>query len=1085
MEQMNYTLDLWSCQDLIIIVEKSLFLHERFAPQFSPRNPPPPDEVIPECINRWCQRLADGDHDRFWKRFEWDGLSVEQVTQALGGVQLNNLAMLPSWSHLIEQFVENLCAWSRQSAETHETFVRLPVSASSLPFIELMSGFLICAVERLQERTGSTWNSLAPVAKNSLQHQLLARLCFTAQETLMIEFDFDRSAQRADLLFNEDQSITDGRRLYQTFVVKMLKGGLLNIFREYPVLARLLAQITLQWVDSTSEFLERLDTDIPEIIASLAGGRPVGRVSNIVAGLSDPHNRGRSVLRVEFDSGFSCMYKPSNLDCNESYNRLLTWFNLHDAPHLFCVFKGIYRPDYGWVEIVRPMSCSNVEMVERFYTRVGTLLCLIFILDGCDCHAGNLVSHGEFPVLIDTETLLQPGIAASDLGEVLNATLMAGRKLFSESVFQVGMLPYWISRKGLSHSAGGLTIGRPVQSKVRVRSLKNVNTDTMAWQTIDVPVKDDTCNCILGEQVVDSQGYVDQIVEGFEDMYNYLRSNADAILDPAAGCLLYLESSSPRFLFRNTRHYAELQKASLRPSLMRNGLDVNIRLDALYRRFLRCDKRPPVWGIIRAEQDALLEGDIPLFLSRASDGVLKTGDGTTIPDVRLPSALAAVRSHLSNLSQTELHLQSAFIRSAFQQIPDDEFSSPTPCVEEMQVTEPLSTAEFISEALRIAQRIRSVAITVNDTATWITRAYDSDAQVWQIHPMTPPLYDGVCGPALFLSAMECAVPGSGFRGLALSAFKTVLDCGNHRFTRQSGDEFGTSLDIASVVYSLTTAGQLLGVEGLIDGAEAFAQKISVRHIQSDSCFDLLRGSAGVFLCLHTLHRIRPRNWILDLMVACGTRLLEGQKAGPQGGAAWETINGKMLCGFSHGAAGIAFALQQLAVLTGNTQYSEASHSAEQYENALFSEENGNWPDLRAEGASQVRYCNAWCHGAAGIVLGRLHQTNSDALNRCTEIGLRTVMNEPLGSLDHLCCGNLGRTDTLLYAGLRLNRPDLMFKSKMLATQVVSRARQTNDYRLGVPRAMEMASFHQGLSGIGYQLLRLALPLRIPSVLAWS
>jgi lantibiotic modifying enzyme len=237
--------------------------------------------------------------------------------------------------------------------------------------------------------------------------------------------------------------------------------------------------------------------------------------------------------------------------------------------------------------------------------------------------------------------------------------------------------------------------------------------------------------------------------------------------------------------------------------------------------------------------------------------------------------------------------------------------------------------------------------------------------------------------------------------------------------------------------------------------------------------------------LNVLYRARPRPWVLDIMVACGEHLLGGQKAGLRGGAAWETINGKMLCGFSHGAAGIAFALHQLADRTGDVRYRKAAREAEQYENALFSEENENWPDLLAEGTRSPKFRNAWCHGAPGIVLGRLHRVEAEGLDHFIDAGVRTVENEPLGPLDHLCCGNVGRAEVLLEAGNRLGRPELVLKAQKLTAGTVTRAWHTGDYRLGIPDGLELASFHQGLAGIGYHLLRLATPDLIPCVLSWS
>src|SRR3712207_8377597 len=42
----------------------------------------------------------------------------------------------------------------------------------------------------------------------------------------------------------------------------------------------------------------------------------------------------------------------------------------------------------------------------RYYERAGMLLCLFYVLEGTDCHYENIIASGEYPVLIDTETLM-------------------------------------------------------------------------------------------------------------------------------------------------------------------------------------------------------------------------------------------------------------------------------------------------------------------------------------------------------------------------------------------------------------------------------------------------------------------------------------------------------------------------------------------------------------------------------------------------------------------------------------------------------------------------------------------------------
>jgi lantibiotic modifying enzyme len=88
-------------------------------------------------------------------------------------------------------------------------------------------------------------------------------------------------------------------------------------------------------------------------------------------------------------------------------------------------------------------------------------------------------------------------------------------------------------------------------------------------------------------------------------------------------------------------------------------------------------------------------------------------------------------------------------------------------------------------------------------------------------------------------------------------------------------------------------------------------------------------------------------------------------------------------------------------------------------------------------------------------------------------------------LDHLCCGNLGRVEFLLTAAGQLAEPAWNEKAIELGSAVVQKARQSGHYGMGTNSVLFLSSFHQGMAGIGYQMLRLARPDRFPAVLLWE
>ena len=80
---------------------------------------------------------------------------------------------------------------------------------------------------------------------------------------------------------------------------------------------------------------------------------------------------------------------------------------------------------------------------------------------------------------------------------------------------------------------------------------------------------------------------------------------------------------------------------------------------------------------------------------------------------------------------------------------------------------------------------------------------------------------------------------------------------------------------------------------------------------------------------------------------------------------------------------------------------------------------------------------------------------------------------------------MGRLEFLLTAGIRLGREDLVAEAQLRGVKIVRRALSSGNFGLRHGTAFDNPGFHTGLSGIGYQLLRLANPQAFPSILLWD
>jgi type 2 lantibiotic biosynthesis protein LanM len=375
------------------------------------------------------------------------------------------------------------------------------------------------------------------------------------------------------------------------------------------------------------------------------------------------------------------------------------------------------------------------------------------------------------------------------------------------------------------------------------------------------------------------------------------------------------------------------------------------------------------------------------------------------------------------------------------------------------------------------------------SVTWIAPRYLFRAERFQLEPLGFSLYDGTAGVALFLAALEHVTGGAGYRDLALGALNALHQALSHAPQRAaSALGIGGALGLGSVVYALTRSSQWLEAPLLLEDAKQAAALITSERIAQDGALDILAGSAGALLGLLTLHGAAPYPSTLASAVACGQQLLQARQASPGGARAWPTAERMMLTGFAHGAAGIAYALLRLYAVTGNQGYLDAAAEGIAYEDQLFVPDAQNWLDLPVPGNRTFRA--RWCHGAPGIGLARLGglaDLDTAQVQADISAALQTTRHVQTPEPAHLCCGTLGRAELLLEAARRLARPELAVSAEQLAWQVVAEAEQVGRFVLDsrLPAHVDNPGFFQGTAGIGYTLLRLAFPDRLPSVLLWD
>jgi type 2 lantibiotic biosynthesis protein LanM len=1034
-------------------------------------------ELAQRRMQLWKSQFPFTNDSYFHLRLPIDGITEDEFFQLLGepieAVQ-NRFPELPDW--LTEIALAFACPNS-SSVPPLEEF-EVPEIASFLdaiaPLINQGCSRLHLEIEKLiqtQDNLPFDPNTIETLLFTSLAEQLLWML----GRTMVLELNV---ARLQGVLSGNTQ-----QERFQSFLQRLRQPEIvLSLLQEYPVLARQLVITIDRWVTFSLEFLQHLCTDWQAICNTFSPDSAPGLLLKVDGGLGDTHRGGRSVLIAKFSSGLKLVYKPRPLDVDVHFQQLLSWLNQRGNHPPFRTLKILNQGTYGWVEFVAASGCTDSGAIQRFYERQGAYLALLYALEATDFHLENLIAAGEYPVLVDLESLFHLRTEGMDITQSDLPTV----NQMAYSVLRVGLLPQrlWanaesegIDMSGLGGKAGQLT-------PFHVPHLEAIGTDEMRFVRKRMPMLGSQNRPTLNDAEVNVLDYTEAIATGFTSIYRLLLQYRDELLSEN-GPLACFGCDDVRVIFRHTRTYSSLLYESFHPDFLRNALERDRHFDRLW---VGIEQQPYLARVISAERDDLWQGDIPMFTTRPNSRAIWSSSNQEIADFFDETGMSLVQRRIQQLSEADLQQQLWFIRASLTTLAMGEEQAKWPSYYLAEPQNSASCEQLLKAALAVGDRLESLALRDEKNVSWLGLTLLNQKH-WTLASLGVDLYDGLSGVILFLAYLGSVTKDKHYTTLAKTALTTMQ--------RQvdSSKAFITSIGgfngWGGIIYTLTHLGVLWDEPELLAEAESLVELLP-DLIAKDEQLDIIGGAAGCIASLLNLYRYVPSQRILTLAMQCGDRLISRAQTMEQG-IGWITagIGKKPLAGFSHGTAGIAWALLELEAITGEERFRKVALEAIAYERSLFSLKVGNWPDLRefentvlSENKELVNFITAWCHGAPGIGLGRLrslpHLDNAE-IRAEIDTALQTTLTEGFGLNHCLCHGDLGNLELLLQASLVLDDPKWHSQVNRLAA-IILESINKHGWLCGVPSGVETPGLMTGLAGIGYELLRLAEPTRIPSVL---
>jgi type 2 lantibiotic biosynthesis protein LanM len=1032
-------------------------------------------EAVAGRIERWRERAARNDDERFVSRLAWDGLTPESAIWAVSGER--SLRPEDEWwasttrrllLHLLKRHPPEPTAASFIESDS-QTFPN-----ASIPFSPILTPLVSFAATEIAR--SRDWASCSGAVHKQLLNALCLRLSDVSHRALGQEYRRFRDSR------------PERAGCWSGFLEQMRSGGLLKLLDRLPALTRLLAIIIHFWLEETSEFLGRLKGDWAEIVRFL--GNDPGEVVEIECGLSDPHRGGRSVRIVRFVSGARLVYKPRSLDKDYAWGQWMEWVHRCEPRFDLRAPRVLEHGRYGWVEFMAYEPCEDLAAVSRYYLRAGSLLCLLYATASNDFHHENLLACGEHPVPVDLETIFaaQPRMVDGGADAMLS---------YRESVLSIGLLPRWEDINGQNDAMdlSGFSFSPHTQPELTTYCWIHSNSDEMEFVEV-VPDQGASHNMpyLSKGDCPDPGEFVEQIVEGFGAAYDILVAQREALLG-AGGPLEVFRCCRSRVVMRRTKLYAQLWERSVNTAFLSAGVDRSIEFEGLSRHYLTSGEHHGTRAMFHSEVASLEQLDIPFFESVVDSGEVLDPYGQKLDTSWLiqSSGFERVLRRIGGFSQSDRDLQIELIRASFAArtlgpLERQDNDTPAPASRPPQDTPPSSPDAWLASTREMAGRLMRKAIWNDGIACWIGFELLPVSRRVCVQILGSSLYSGSPGLAVFFAARYAVEGGTEDRRAALGIMQSM----RRAFLSSPDDEpidpqaarawlledgIGAAYGGGSTIYAMLTTGRLLQDPEPIEIALRLSDLIDEQAILSDRHLDIIGGAAGAILALLVLWKETQAPGLIEKALLCGEHLLRSRVSHEGTPRAWRTIVQRPLAGFSHGAAGIGLALLRLHQAVPDVRFLDAALESFAYERTLFSQEACGWADLRFDSGALPDF-GGWCNGAPGIALSRLAalEVIEDPLLRSDlDAALGFLIESEVKSNPALCCGEMGKADILLEAGRRLSRPGLIALARKRASAVAGLD----------PSYMPIPGLFHGVTGIGYGLLRQAVPDRLPSILLWE
>lgn len=419
-----------------------------------------------------------------------------------------------------------------------------------------------------------------------------------------------------------------------------------EFWQTYPQLAHYACTVFDNWKTYFIEIISNLYADCSQLKSTIPPLSIIEKLTNIQPILNSPQSGGRCVTILTFNDEIKVVYKPRDCALDLAFGEFLDWFNQANIVPSLTHLAILSKSDHAWCEFIHPSESLKSEEVPIMYTKLGALLCMMYIFDTIDMHSDNILVVGDNPVLIDLETWMQPYLFDElPYRSVENTHLLPDDEETEPD--QDDLIGYG--------SRDDANI-KWTHNKKLVR--QNEGRDDMQIVRKRLPIPKVNNSLMVDGEILNPTLYVSNIIKGFRLTYRHIETHKNDFL-ASLSCFRYKKL---RVILRGNKKYDALMEDMMHPLHLQNRQQLEHFLDRLW---IDADDEAYLKTLIPLEKADLLNLDNPYFYTFSDSATLYHNGKPIIRDLFFKTAFEVIMHNLEDMSSKDLEKQVRIIKKSF------------------------------------------------------------------------------------------------------------------------------------------------------------------------------------------------------------------------------------------------------------------------------------------------------------------------------------------------------------------------------------------------------------------------------------